>query len=222
MNQHEGPRQTFEQENKEKVPAAKAEALHALQEWAGDTEPIFAVKSLLKYHGPASEWLKEQLGQLTYEQIEGMADRAEDWEGQRHEDLERARIAAELKRYVDKIVTPLVLIKKIGESLTEEQVEHFAEWIRVMMVGNSQDDVASIIEAAKRYSPDMVLDSRQEFFAGQDQPEELHRTEQGSGPLLAASVKLRLGKKGVIDISDDENNRGGLGNTTQVYAHIEK
>jgi len=83
-------------------------------------------------------------------------------------------------------------------------------------------DVASIIEAAKRYSPDMVLDSSQEFFAGQDKPEELHRTEKGSGPLLAASVKLRLGKKGVIDISDDENNNGGLGNTTQVYAYFEK
>jgi len=222
MNQHERPSQAFEQENKEKVPAAKAEALRALQEWAGDTEPIFAVESLLKYYGSASEWLKEQLGQLTYEQIEGMADRAEDWEGQHGEDLERSRIAAELKRYVDKIVTPLVLIKKIGESLSEEQAQHFAEWIRIMMVGNSQDDVASIIEAAKRYSPDMVVDSRQEFFAGQDQPEELHRTEQGNGPLLAASVKLRLGKKGVIEISDDENNRGGLGNTTQVHAYIEK
>jgi len=221
MNQHEGPRQSFEQENKEKVPVAKAEALHALQEWASDTEPIFAVESLLKYHGPASEWLKGQLGQLTYEQIEEMS-KAEDWERQRSEDLDRSRIAGELKRYVDKIVTPLVLIKKIGESLTEEQAQHFAEWIRVMMVGNSQDDVASIIEAAKRYSPDMVLDSSQEFFAGQDQPEELHRTEKGSGPLLAASVKLRLGKKGVIDISDDENNCGGLGNTTQVYAYIEK
>ena len=73
MNQHEGPRQSFEQENKEKVPVAKAEALHALQEWASDTEPIFAVESLLKYHGPASEWLKGQLGQLTYEQIEEMS-----------------------------------------------------------------------------------------------------------------------------------------------------
>ena len=221
MNQHEGPRQSFEQEAKEKVPVAKAEALRALQEWASDKEPIFAVESLLKYHGPASEWLKEQLGQLTYEQIEEMSG-AEDWERQKSEDLDRSRIAGELKRYVDKIVTPLVLIKKIGESLSEEQAQHFAEWIRVMMVGNSQDDVASIIEAAKRYSPDMVLDSSQEFFAGQAQPEELHRTEKGSGPLLAASVKLRLGKKGVIYISDDENNRGGLGNTTQVYAYIEK
>ena len=91
-----------------------------------------------------------------------------------------------------------------------------------MMVGNSQNDIVSIIEAAKRYSPDMVLDSSLEFFAGQDQPEELHRTEQGSGPLLAASVSLRLGKRGVIDISDDENNPGGLGYSTNVHAYIEK
>jgi|GEM_PF-2639233 hypothetical protein len=222
MSQYDGPRQMFERESKEKVTTAKTEALRALQEWAGDKEPISAVENLLKYHGPASEWLKEQLGKLTYQQIEEMADRAEDWEGKSHKDLEISRIAAELKRYVDNIVTPLVLIKKIGESLTEEQVEYFAEWIRIMMVGNSQNDVASIAEAAKRYSPDMIIDSRREYFAGQDQPEELHRTEEGTGPLLAASIKLRLGKKGVINISDDENNRGGLGNTVQVYAYIEK
>lgn len=213
--------EAFAQEHKEKVPAAKEAALGAIQEWSKDEDPIGDIQNILKYHGSASEWLKERLGDLTYEQISEMAG-AEDWKGQSHEDLEQSRIAADLKRYVDKIITPLVLIKEIGSSLDEERAKLFAEWLRVIMVGTEQNDVASMIDAAKRFDPDMVLDSSEEYFAGQDQPEEYHRTEKGSGPLLAASLKLRFGEKGVIDISDDENNRGGLGNTTEVYAYIEK
>ena len=82
----------FEQENREKVTVVKAEALRVLQEWARDKEPIVDVESLLGYRGSASEWFKEQLGKFTYEQIKEMANRAEDWEGQRHEDLERQEL----------------------------------------------------------------------------------------------------------------------------------
>jgi len=203
-----------------KILLAKTDALRAIQEWAGDEEPISAIGIFLKSYGPPSQWLKAELGNLTYEKISEMAAARDDEQQQQFQDFDRLRLAGDLKKYIDKIVTPLILIKEIGQSLRPEQADPFAEGIRAMMDGNFEDDVSAIIQAAKRYSPDMVAESRLEFFAGKDQPDELHRTEEGNGPLLAASVKLRLGENGFISISDDENNRGGLGRTTEVYAHI--
>jgi len=216
----------FSRENKEKLLAAHETALNAVKEWSIDKKPIGDVEGFFKGYGPASKWLKDQLGSLTYDQISKMAEASEDvyWGKQVSNtvDLEKSWLAANLKKYIDKVVTPLIIIKEIGSSLDEKKAKLFAESLRVMMSGTGQGDVASMIHAAKRLDPDMVLNSQLEFFAGKDQPEEYHRTEKGNGPLLAASVSLRLGEKGVIEFSDDENNRGGYGNTTDVVAHIKE
>ncbi len=193
----------FEHENKEQLSGARVEAFGAMQEWAKDAEPVFAVEALMKYHGPASEWLKEKMGSLDYETIVEMSD-AQDWERQRSQDLDRSRLAGEVRRYIEQIVTPLVLIKEKGPSITPDKVELFGKWLATMMAGVHQDEISNMIDAAKRHVPDLVISSDRSYFAGEDQPDEMHRTEEGTGPLLAAGLDLRLGDAATVSIYDDE------------------
>jgi len=168
-----------------------------------DPEPVFAISSFKKSYGPASEWLREQIGRGDYEGIAKMSH-VEDWELLESQDKDRSRLAEEVMRYINRIVIPLVLIKEIGPSITPEKVELFGKWLAAMMTGVHQDEISDMIDAAQKYAPDLVLSSDLQYFAGDDQPNEVHRTEEGSGPLLAAGLDLRLGDNATVSIFDDD------------------
>ncbi|KKQ80281.1 MAG: hypothetical protein UT02_C0012G0032 [Parcubacteria group bacterium GW2011_GWC2_38_7] len=193
----------------------KSEAFSIVQGWFANGVPTGTIERFLD-RAEGSAWLKANMAELTYEKLEELAEK--NYQSNiSTEELRRAQLAEEMLRYINKVLFPIVAVDMLRETVAPEDAERFGLWMQKMLVGTNQNDVSDMISVAEAYCPALILNSHREYWQEEGDPEDSHRTEKATGPLLAASLTLGMGEKGEIFISDYEENRGGLGHTTSAF-----
>ncbi|HTK03753.1 MAG TPA: hypothetical protein VL401_03250 [Alphaproteobacteria bacterium] len=199
----------------EAMKDARLGAFEAFKNAAHNSPEVF--EPILNGYG-GSQWLRENLANLTYEDVEKRAKA--NTENSSYSEKEKTDICAELKRCVDGVIAPIIFIEKQENVLNDDNLDAINDQFYGLLDGISQNEVSDMIPFAKYYCPEREIKAERQYWATEDQPESLHRTEQGNGPLLAAKLILKVGKNYQAIISDDENNPGGLGDSYK--ASIEK